>query len=88
MDCSHRRGGLFLESQKKNRARGGGKNKMYLEVLRFSSQEDSTSGIWFEIDGKSSFLHTLEDDRKKIKGDSYTIRYLQHHPAHRRRIPR
>lgn len=27
MDCSHRRGGLFLESQKKNRARGGGKKK-------------------------------------------------------------
>ena len=27
MDCSHRRGGLVLESQKKNRARGGGKKK-------------------------------------------------------------
>jgi len=27
MDCSHRRGGLFLEAQKKNRARGGGKKK-------------------------------------------------------------
>jgi hypothetical protein len=26
-DCSHKKGGLVLESQKKNRARGGGKKK-------------------------------------------------------------
>lgn len=26
-DCSHKKGGLMLESQKKNRARGGGKKK-------------------------------------------------------------
>ena len=45
------------------------RNKMYLEVLRFSSQEDSTSGILFEIvDGKRKFLcYTLEDEYREEK---------------------
>jgi len=47
---------------------------MELKVLRFSSQEDSTSGLLFlEEDGKSKFLcYTLEDEYRetKIKGET------------------
>ena len=47
---------------------------MKLKVLRFSSQEDSTSGLLFlEEDGKSKFLcYTLEDEYRetKIKGET------------------
>ena len=42
---------------------------MKLEVLRFSSQEDSTNGILFDItDGKREFLcYTLEDEHRDVK---------------------
>lgn len=47
---------------------------MKLEVLRFSSQVDSTSGLLFEITGvKRHFLcYTLEDERRafKVKGET------------------
>ena len=47
---------------------------MKLEVLRFSSQVDSTSGILFEVtDIKKHFLcYTLEDERRalKVKGET------------------
>ncbi len=42
---------------------------MELEVLRFSSQTDSTSGLLFEVtDVKRHFLcYTLEDERRALK---------------------
>ena len=42
---------------------------MELEVLRFSSQTDSTSGLLFEVtDIKRHFLcYTLEDERRALK---------------------
>jgi hypothetical protein len=42
---------------------------MKLEVLRFSSQKDSTSGLLFEVtDIKRHFLcYTLEDERRALK---------------------
>ena len=42
---------------------------MKLEVLRFSSQVDSTSGLLFEVtDIKKHFLcYTLEDERRALK---------------------
>ena len=42
---------------------------MKLEVLRFSSQADSTSGLLFEVtDIKRHFLcYTLEDERRALK---------------------
>ena len=47
---------------------------MKLEVLRFSSQQDSTSGLLFEVtDIKRHFLcYTLEDERRalKVKGET------------------
>ena len=47
---------------------------MKLEVLRFSSQVDSTSGILFEVtDIRKHFLcYTLEDERRafKVKGET------------------
>ncbi len=47
---------------------------MKLEVLRFSSQVDSTSGLLFEVtDVKRHFLcYTLEDERRalKVKGET------------------
>jgi hypothetical protein len=47
---------------------------MELEVLRFSSQKDSTNGILFDItDGKRKFLcYTLEDEYRdeKISGET------------------
>ena len=47
---------------------------MKLEVLRFSSQADSTSGLLFEVtDVKRHFLcYTLEDERRafKVKGET------------------
>ncbi len=47
---------------------------MKLEVLRFSSQVDSTSGLLFEItDVRRNFLcYTLEDERRvlKVKGET------------------
>jgi hypothetical protein len=42
---------------------------MKLEVLRISSQNDSTSGILFDVtDGKRKFLcYTLEDEYRRVK---------------------
>ena len=42
---------------------------MQLEVLRFSSQTDSTSGLLFEVtDIKRHFLcYTIEDERRALK---------------------
>tara|TARA_R100001510_G_C7652348_1_gene210162 strand:- start:2116 stop:2583 length:468 start_codon:yes stop_codon:yes gene_type:complete len=47
---------------------------MKLEVLRFSSQTDSTSGLLFEITdlGRNFMCYTLEDERRvlKVKGET------------------
>ena len=47
---------------------------MKLEVLRFSSQVDSTSGLLFEITdvGRKFLCYTLEDERRvlKVKGET------------------
>ena len=42
---------------------------MKYEVLRFSSQKDSTSGLLFEVNnGKRTFLcYTLEDEQRDVK---------------------
>ena len=42
---------------------------MKLKVLRFSSQEDSTSGLLFEIGdlGRKFLCYTLEDERRALK---------------------
>ena len=42
---------------------------MRLEVLRFSSQADSTSGLLFEITdiGRKFMCYTLEDERRALK---------------------
>jgi hypothetical protein len=47
---------------------------MELEVLRFSSQKDSTNGLLFDItDGKRKFLcYTLEDEHRDTKVMSET----------------
>jgi len=47
---------------------------MKLEVIRFSSQKDSTNGILFEVvEGKRNFLcYTLEDEHReeKVSGET------------------
>ena len=47
---------------------------MELEVLRFSSQSDSTSGLLFENSsvGKKFLCYCLEDERRalKVKGET------------------
>lgn len=46
---------------------------MKLEVLRFSSQKDSTNGILFDVtEGREFLCYTLEDEYrdKKIKGET------------------
>tara|TARA_R100000655_G_scaffold1538_2_gene5814 strand:+ start:2117 stop:2584 length:468 start_codon:yes stop_codon:yes gene_type:complete len=47
---------------------------MKLEVLRFSSQQDSTSGLLFKISdlGRKFLCYTLEDERRalKVKGET------------------
>jgi len=47
---------------------------MKLEVLRFSSQTDSTSGLLFEITdlGRRFMCYTLEDERRvlKVRGET------------------
>ena len=41
---------------------------MKLEVLRFSSQEDSTSGLLFDVtDGRKFLCYTLEDEQRDEK---------------------
>ena len=51
---------------------------MKLKVLRFSSQEDSTSGLLFlEKDNKLEFLcYTLEDEYRDTK-NMVKLEYLQ-----------
>ncbi len=47
--------------------------KMKLEVLRFSSQKDSTNGLLFDATNDKKFLaYTLEDEARdeKIKGET------------------
>ena len=47
--------------------------KMKLEVLRFSSQKDSTNGLLFDATNNKKFLaYTLEDEARdeKIKGET------------------
>jgi hypothetical protein len=46
---------------------------MRLEVLRFSSQEDSTNGILFDVtEGRKFLAYTLEDEHRdeKVKGET------------------
>jgi len=46
---------------------------MKLEVLRFSSQEDSTNGILFDVtEGRKFLAYTLEDEHRdeKVKGET------------------
>jgi hypothetical protein len=46
---------------------------MKLEVLRFSSQEDSTNGILFDVtEGREFLCYTLEDEyqENKVKGET------------------
>ena len=47
------------------------KPDMQLEVVRFSSEEDSTNGLLFDItDGKRKFLsYTLEDEYRDVEGE-------------------
>ena len=41
---------------------------MKLEVLRFSSQKDSTNGLLFDItDGRNFLAYTLEDEKRRDK---------------------
>ena len=41
---------------------------MKLEVLRFSSQKDSTNGLLFDVsDGRKFLAYTLEDERREDK---------------------
>ena len=41
---------------------------MKLEVLRFSSQKDSTNGLLFDItDGREFLAYTLEDEKREDK---------------------
>ena len=41
---------------------------MELEVLRFSSQKDSTNGLLFDVtDGRKFLCYTLEDEHREEK---------------------
>ena len=41
---------------------------MKLEVLRFSSQKDSTNGLLFDTtDGRNFLAYTLEDEKRENK---------------------
>ena len=66
---------------------------MKLEVLRFSSGEDSTSGILFDVTGNRKFLcYTLEDEyrTKKVMQDTripageYEIKFRKEGGFHKR----
>ena len=46
---------------------------MKLEVLRFNSQDDFTSGLLFDVtDGRKFLAYTLEDEyrEEKVKGET------------------
>jgi hypothetical protein len=46
---------------------------MKLEVLRFSSQEDCTNGVLFDVTGERRFLcYTLEDEERNTKVEGET----------------
>ena len=66
---------------------------MKLEVLRFSSGEDSTSGILFDVTGNRKFLcYTLEDEYRtkkvmqetRIPAGEYEIKYRKEGGHHKR----
>ena len=72
---------------------------MKLEVLRFSSEQDSTSGLLFDVTGKRKFLcYTLEDEYRtkkvmqetRIPAGEYEIKYRKeggHHKKYTQRYP-
>ena len=72
---------------------------MKLEVLRFSSEKDSTSGLLFDVTGKRKFLcYTLEDEYRtkkvmqetRIPAGTYEIKYRKeggHHKKYTQRYP-
>ena len=44
---------------------------MKLQVLRFSSESDSTNGLLLDVTNGVNFLaYTLEDERKKCESES------------------
>ena len=72
---------------------------MKLDVLRFSSEQDSTSGLLFDVTGKRKFLcYTLEDEYRtkkvmqetRIPAGTYEIKYRKeggHHKKYTQRYP-
>jgi len=72
---------------------------MKLDVLRFSSEQDSTSGLLFDVTGKRKFLcYTLEDEYRtkkvmqetRIPAGTYEIKYRKeggHHKRYTKRYP-
>jgi hypothetical protein len=72
---------------------------MKLDVLRFSSEQDSTSGLLFDVTGKRKFLcYTLEDEYRtkkvmqetRIPAGEYEIKYRKeggHHKRYTKRYP-
>ena len=72
---------------------------MKLEVLRFSSEQDSTNGVLFDVTGKRKFLcYTLEDEYRtkkvmqetRIPAGTYEIKYRKeggHHKKYTQRYP-
>ena len=72
---------------------------MKLDVLRFSSEKDSTSGLLFDVTGKRKFLcYTLEDEYRtkkvmqetRIPAGEYEIKYRKeggHHNRYAKRFP-
>ena len=70
---------------------------MKLDVLRFSSEKDSTSGLLFDVTGKRKFLcYTLEDEYRtkkvmqetRIPAGTYEIKYRKEGGHHNRYIKR
>jgi hypothetical protein len=66
---------------------------MKLEVLRFSSEKDSTSGILFDVTGNRKFLcYTLEDQYQtqkvmqetRIPAGEYEIKFRKEGGFHKR----
>ena len=66
---------------------------MKLEVLRFSSEQDSTNGVLFDVTGKRKFLcYTLEDEHRtkkvmqetRIPAGEYEIKYRKEGGFHKR----
>ena len=66
---------------------------MKLEVLRFSSEQDSTNGVLFDVTGKRKFLcYTLEDEYRtkkvmqetRIPAGEYEIKFRKEGGFHKR----